>query len=110
MARRVISDADARRLVNMVNRRMGAITLLTSGHFSWQAWLIHGIAYGAAAGWVGISGRKEDWLLFCILLAILTLLELYNTALNRRIDAATELLQQAGMLDIGLPAGSVPEE
>ena len=109
MSRRVISDADARRLVDKLNRRMGAISLLTSGHFSWQVWLIQSVVAGVTVGWLYPSGRREDWLVFIAMLALLSLMELYNVALNRRIDAVVELLQQAGLLERKVSPDEVEE-
>ncbi len=99
MSRQVISDAEAKRLLKKLNRRMGAISLLTGGHFSWRAWLVQTVISGVMVGWLCFSGRREDWLLFVIMLALLSLMEIYNAALSQRIDAVVELLQQAGLFE-----------
>ncbi len=109
MSRQVISDAEAKRLLKKLNRRMGAISLLTDGHFSWQPWLAQIVITAVMIGWLYFSERREDWLLFIVVLALLTLMELYNAALNRRIDAVVELLQQGGLLESKIPPGNVDE-
>lgn len=112
MSKRPISDAEAKRLVNKLNRRVGAISLLTSGHFSWRPWLVVGVEIAITpvmVVWLYFSERREDWLLFIVVLALLTLMELYNVALNRRIDAIVELLQQGGLLESKIPPGKVDE-
>jgi hypothetical protein len=71
MSGHAVSDEDARRLLSKLNRRAGAVSLLRQRHFSWQVWLLQGVAPAAAGGWAGISGRRVDWLLVAVLLAIL---------------------------------------
>ena len=109
MARRVINDTEAKQLVEKLNRRMGAISLLTGGHFSLQAWLIQTGVFLLATGLLYFSERREDWLLFVVVGALVTLVEIYNAAVNRRIDALVELLRQEGMLHAQLPPDSVQE-
>ena len=109
MSKRPISDAEAKRLVNKLNRRMGAISLLTDGHFSWQPWLAQIVITAVMMGWLYFSERREDSLLFVVVLALLTLMEFYNAALNRRIDAVVELLQQGGLPESNIPPDKVNE-
>jgi hypothetical protein len=109
MARRVINDVEAKHLIEKLNRRMGAIEFLTGEHFSWQVWLVESVVIVLMTVWLYVSGRREDWLLYTVVLALCWLVPTYNAGVNKRIDALIELLRQEGMLHTEVPPGSDQE-
>lgn len=113
MAKRLISEAEAKRLIKKLNRRMGAISVLTRDpqSLSWPAIPLQALIGGLTVGMLAFSdGRWEYWVFSIGIIALWSLMEVYNAGLNRRIDALVELLQQEGMLHAELPPGSVQEE
>ena len=113
MAKRLISDAAAKCLIEKLNRRMGALAILTRDPrgIAWPAWLFQVLLSVVAV--FSVTPPNEGWrpwLLLITVCALWGLMEVYNTGLNKRIDALVELLQQEGMLHTELPPDSVPEE
>ena len=106
MARRVINDVEAKHLIEKLNRRMGAIEFLTGGHLSWQVWLAESVVFVLMTGWLYISGRREDWVLYTVVLALAWLVGTYNAAMSKRVDVLIKLLREEGMLRSELPPGS----
>jgi hypothetical protein len=112
MSRRVISDATAKQLIRKLNRRMGAVSVLTRDpqSLSWPAIPLQGLISALPMCLLILSdGRWEYWVLSIGILVLWSLVEVYNAGLNRRIDALVELLQQEGMLHTQLPPDSAQE-
>ncbi len=108
MSKGVLSDAEAKLLIQKLNRRMSAIAILTPGpwRIPWSVALLEflitvlvGVPW---VYWEEASDRHVRFLLsmvtLLIMAALLGVIEIYNANLNKRIDALVELLQQEGML------------